>query len=129
MCGILVGAGSAAIVDGGAGMSPTSTAEIDIEAFAAAHAAGGFVVDCREPGEYVAGHVPDALLIPLGSLGDRAGELAADHTVYVICASGNRSLQAVRALTEAGHHAVSVAGGTAAWVASGRLVVTGERKA
>ena len=109
-------------------MSPTSTLEIDIEAFAAAHAAGGFVVDCREPAEYVAGHVPDALLIPLGSLGDRAAELPADRTVYIICASGNRSMRAARALTEAGYHAVSVGGGTAAWVASGRLVVTGERK-
>jgi rhodanese-related sulfurtransferase len=110
-------------------MSATDTLEIGIEAFAAAYAAGGFVVDCREPGEYVGGHVPDAVLIPVGSLDARVAELPADRTVYVVCASGNRSLRAAGVLTEAGHHAVSVAGGTAAWVASGRPVVTGERRA
>jgi rhodanese-related sulfurtransferase len=108
-------------------MSPTGTLEIDIERFALAHAAGGFVIDCREPNEYSGGHAPGALLMPLGSLGDRVAELPTDRTIYIICASGNRSLRAAQALATAGYDAVSVAGGTSGWVASGRPVVTGER--
>ena len=110
-------------------MSPTDTLEIDVEGFAAAVAGGAFVLDCREPGEYVAGHVPGAVLIPLGSLGARVAELPPDGTVYVVCASGNRSLRAAQALVGAGYVAVSVAGGTSGWVASGRPVATGERSA
>jgi rhodanese-related sulfurtransferase len=110
-------------------MSPTGTLEIDIERFAVAQAAGEFVIDCREAVEYGAGHVSGALLMPLGSLGARVAELPTDRTVYIICASGNRSLRAAQALVGAGYDAVSVAGGTSGWVASGRPVVTGERSA
>lgn len=110
-------------------MSRTDTLEIDVEGFAAVVAGGASVVDCREPGEYVAGHVPGAVLIPLGVLVERAGELPTDRTVYIVCASGNRSLRAARALVGAGYDAVSVAGGTSGWAASGRPVVTGERSA
>ena len=40
--------------------------EVDLEAFAAAHADGATVIDVREPGEYVGGHVPGAVLMPMG---------------------------------------------------------------
>lgn len=33
------------------------------------------LVDVRQPMEYVRGHLPGALLIPLGELRERAGEL------------------------------------------------------
>ncbi|HMK49175.1 MAG TPA: rhodanese-like domain-containing protein [Thermodesulfovibrionales bacterium] len=33
------------------------------------------LVDVRQPGEYEGGHLPGALLIPLGELHDRLGEL------------------------------------------------------
>ena len=39
--------------------------EIDLDSFATAHAAGGYVIDVREPDEYVDGHVPGARLVPL----------------------------------------------------------------
>ena len=65
--------------------------EIDLNTFAAAHAAGASVLDVREPFEYVAGHVPGAVHIPLGELGARYTELAQDRPLYVICRSGNRS--------------------------------------
>jgi rhodanese-related sulfurtransferase len=79
----------------------------------------------REPAEYAAGHVPGAILMPLGTLDGRAGQLPRDRTVYVICASGNRSLRAARVLSSAGFDAVSIAGGTSAWIGSGRGLVTG----
>jgi rhodanese-related sulfurtransferase len=109
-------------------MSTTGTREIDLETFATRHPEA-FLIDVREPGEYVAGHVPGAVLIPLGRLDDRVEELPRDRTVHVICASGNRSLRATDALIGAGIDAVSVAGGTSGWIHSGRPVVTGETEA
>ncbi|WP_443209745.1 rhodanese-like domain-containing protein, partial [Rhodococcus rhodochrous] len=44
---------------------------------------------------------------------------------YVICASGNRSKRGAEILESAGRPAVSVAGGTRAWVSAGREVRRG----
>ena len=49
--------------------------EVDIEAFAARHAAGVTVIDVREPDEYEEAHVPGATLIPLGEVPDRVAEV------------------------------------------------------
>ncbi|KQZ88439.1 sulfurtransferase [Phycicoccus sp. Root563] len=101
--------------------------EVSLEAFAAAHDDGACVIDVREPGEYVGGHVPGAVLMPMGQLPSRTSELDRDRTVYVICASGNRSSAMTDYLVHAGFNALSVAGGTSAWATSGRPVVTGQR--
>ena len=101
--------------------------EIDIHQFAAAYADGAPVVDVREPGEYVGGHVPGARLVPMGQLASRVGELDASRPVYVICASGNRSRAMADLLVRLGYDARSVDGGTSAWQASGRPLVTGAR--
>ncbi len=105
----------------------TQAPEIDVEGFAQAHGTGAYVIDVREPDEYFAGHVPGARLIPLGSVAGAAGALPQDERVYVVCRSGGRSLSAANALRAAGYDAVSVAGGTIAWVTSGRPVVTGNQ--
>jgi rhodanese-related sulfurtransferase len=47
--------------------------------------------------------------------------------VYVICATGNRSLSAAQVHEARGINAWSVAGGTKGWQVSGRPVVTGAR--
>ena len=60
--------------------------------FAAAHRDGGVVVDVREPFEYAAGHVPGATLMPMAAVRARLRELPRSRPVYVICATGNRSL-------------------------------------
>lgn len=99
--------------------------EIDIPTFAAAHAAGAAVVDVRQPAEYVAGHVPGARSVPLASIPDTIDDLRAMAPLYVVCASGVRSLAATEALAAAGIEAYSVAGGTNAWQAQGRRVVRG----
>jgi rhodanese-related sulfurtransferase len=101
-----------------------STAEIDIEEFAAARHTGT-VVDVRERHEYVAGHVPGARLIPMGQLPAQLQGLDRSRPVYVICASGNRSLAMTALLRPAGFDAWSVAGGTTAWARSGRPVEGG----
>lgn len=94
--------------------------EVDTATFARAWAAGAPGVDVREVHEYAQVHVPGARLIPLGELGSRLTEVPAGEMVYVICAAGNRSLTGAQLLTAAGRRAVSVAGGTGAWVRAGR---------
>ncbi len=98
-----------------------STPEIDLEAFAAARPSGT-VVDVRERHEYAAGHVGGALLIPMGQLSARVHELDRSRPVYVICATGNRSLAMTELLRTRGFDAWSVTGGTNAWGGSGRPV-------
>jgi rhodanese-related sulfurtransferase len=102
--------------------------EIDPEAFAAAHAAGAYVIDVREAEEYVAGHVPGARLARLFHLASVVPQLPSTEPVYVICASGNRSKAATGMLRRAGIDAHSVAGGTAAWARAGRPLVLGTRE-
>jgi rhodanese-related sulfurtransferase len=99
--------------------------EIDQQSFATAHADGAFVLDVREPPEYVEGHVPGAVLVPMAQVLDRQSELPVNQPVYVICASGNRSKTATDWLRGRGIDAISVAGGTSAWASSGHPVVRG----
>ena len=99
--------------------------EVDLDAFAIAHVAGAVVIDVREPYEYASGHVAGAKLVPLASLPMHAGALPRHQPVYIICATGNRSLTAARFLARRGVDARSVAGGTSRWIAYGRPVVSG----
>lgn len=101
--------------------------EVDLPTFAAAHADGALVIDVREPGEYVSGHVPGARLMPMGRLPQHLAELPRGRRVYLICASGNRSLAAADFLARAGIDAMSVAGGTGAWQRTGKPVIFGSR--
>ena len=89
---------------------------------AAALDQGRGVVDVREPDEYREGHVPGAVNIPMGQLPRRLGEIDRDGPVHVVCASGNRSSAMTDVLTAAGFDATNVAGGTTAWVRSGRPI-------
>lgn len=99
--------------------------EVDVRTFAAAHRDGAVVVDVREPHEYATGHVPGASMVPLASVHTRMRDLPRNEPVYVICASGNRSLTAASWMASAGITAVSVAGGTSAWASAGGPLVSG----
>ena len=78
------------------------------------------VVDVREPWEFKQGHVPGAMLIPLGQLSARLTELDPEQPVAVICASGNRSQSAAALLGQKGFKTVyNVLGGTGAWMRTG----------
>jgi rhodanese-related sulfurtransferase len=79
-----------------------------------------YLLDVREPWEYLAGHVPGAQLIPLGELEQRVSEVPRNREVLAICHSGQRSLAAAGYLQQLGYTAVSnVDGGTAAWIERG----------
>jgi rhodanese-related sulfurtransferase len=103
--------------------------EITVDELAAARdaAAPPVVLDVRGRAEYAAGHVPGALNIPLDELPGHVGELRHAGPIAAICRSGRRSIEAAEALGAAGISAVSVAGGTDAWTATGRPTHVGRR--
>jgi rhodanese-related sulfurtransferase len=76
------------------------------------------VLDVREPGEYAAGHLPNAKHIPLGQLASRLKELEKfkERPIVITCASGSRSGSAQNLLKKNGFkEAVNLKGGIAAW--------------
>ena len=95
-------------------------AEITVEELAIALDNGAWVLDVRETEEFDAGHVPNALHIPLGTLGENQHLILEHETLYVICKAGGRSMKAATLLESVGYEVVSVAGGTDEWAASGR---------
>jgi rhodanese-related sulfurtransferase len=99
--------------------------EIDVGELERRRADGVPLLDVRQPDEYVEAHVPGAVLIPLDQLPDRLGEVPAGGPVAVICRSGGRSLAAAQFLRTNGVDAINVAGGTLAWVESGRAYSSG----
>jgi molybdopterin/thiamine biosynthesis adenylyltransferase/rhodanese-related sulfurtransferase/molybdopterin converting factor small subunit len=74
------------------------------------------VIDVREPHEYEITHIDGALLIPLGQLPDRLGELDGHREIVTHCHHGARSLKALEILKAAGFSKVrSLRGGIDAW--------------
>lgn len=103
-------------------MVPTES----VQDLAAARAADDAVVlDVREAFEFTAGHVPGAILLPLGQLMSRIDEVPTGSLIHVICQSGNRSGVATELLMTKGFQATNVAGGTGAWRAAGYPVEQG----
>jgi sulfur dioxygenase len=92
------------------------------------HAPSVQIVDVREPEEFTGplGHIRGAVLIPLGDLAERAGELARDRPIVAVCRAGSRSAQATVILREAGFSDVAnLAGGMLRWRAEGHVVEGG----
>jgi adenylyltransferase/sulfurtransferase len=73
------------------------------------------LLDVREPMEFQLTHLPGALLIPLGDLPDRLGEIDLTRDVVVYCHHGIRSARAVEFLRGAGFRARNLTGGLTAW--------------
>ena len=87
------------------------------------------LIDVREADEYVSGHVPGAVNIPLSELVGRESECGLGDTVYVICQAGGRSARACEHLSQQLNlqsvSFVNVLGGTGAWIAEDKKVVVG----
>ena len=76
------------------------------------------ILDVREQDEYDSGHIPGAVLLPVGSIDeDTAAEVIPekDSTVLVYCRSGNRSKTASAALAELGYTDIYEFGGINTW--------------
>ena len=98
--------------------------EVSVREAQSALAEGAVLVDVREADEWIAGHVADAIHLPLPEVGDHLADLPADRVILVVCRSGRRSVSAATLLTGRGLRAVNVSGGMIAWEASGLPIVT-----
>lgn len=77
-----------------------------------------YILDVRQPGEWNAGHIPDAHHISGSELPAHVDEVPKDKTIAVYCGSGYRSSVAASLLRRSGHHDVyNIAGGFSAWAA------------
>jgi len=76
------------------------------------------LLDVREPAETVGGKIAKAIQIPVGSVGQRVGELDKhkDKNIIVYCKTGARAGIACQELNKAGFEKVySLSGGITAW--------------
>lgn len=76
------------------------------------------ILDVREQEEYDSGHIPGAVLLPVGTIDeDTAAEAIPekDSTLLVYCRSGNRSRTAASALAELGYTNIYEFGGINTW--------------
>jgi rhodanese-related sulfurtransferase len=103
--------------------------EVDVAGLEAARVGGAVVIDVRNPDEYERAHIPGARLVPLPELAERIDEVPTEREVYVVCAVGSRSARAAQLLRSKGIDAINVAGGTKAWIESGRPTATGSEPA
>jgi rhodanese-related sulfurtransferase len=103
--------------------------EVTVDELESALQSGASLIDVREVDEYQAGHVPGAVLVPLATVPSALDRFPTDQRAYVICRSGARSLRACEFLVAQGRDAVNVAGGTLAWISSGRATVDGDQPA
>ena len=72
---------------------------------------GAFLLDTRNPMEYMAGTIPGFVNIPLDSLRDRLDEIPKDKTIYVTCQIGLRGYIAARILMQNGYDVYNLSGG------------------
>src|SRR6516165_8182327 len=92
------------------------------------HAQAVQILDVREPQEFVGplGHIRGAILIPLGELAERAGELRRDRPLVAVCRAGSRSAQALAILQQNGFtDTANLAGGMLRWRAEAHPVEGG----
>ncbi len=102
-----------------------SIPEISVDELAERLAAGARLVDVREVDEWLGARVPGVTNVVLGTIPDRVAELEGDGPLHLICKAGGRSMQAAEFLAAQGMDVVNVAGGTDAWISSGRDVDSG----
>lgn len=84
------------------------------------------VLDVRQRGEFVTGHLPDAVNIELGSIEARI-EAVAENPLVVMCGHGERAITGASILARHGRREISVlTGGPAEWQAvTGHDLATG----
>ena len=76
------------------------------------------ILDVREQHEYDGGHIPEAVLLPVGTITEDTAAAVIDDldtVVLVYCRSGNRSKTASQALASLGYTNVYEFGGINDW--------------
>ena len=75
------------------------------------------VLDVREPEEFAAGHIPNAVNLPLSQLRSRIGELPRERDLWLCCVVGQRAYYATRFLTQRGYRVRNLSGGYTTYTA------------
>ena len=76
------------------------------------------ILDVREQDEFDSGHIPGAVLLPVGTITEDSAAAVipeTDTTVLVYCRSGNRSKTASDALVKLGYTQIYEFGGINTW--------------
>lgn len=73
------------------------------------------VLDVREDDEFLEGHIPGAMHIPVNDVSETTITLPKDTELFVYCRSGQRSAAACRKLSAMGYTNVVNAGGILHW--------------
>ena len=74
------------------------------------------VIDVREPEEFEAGHIAEALLAPLESVEEKLAAVPKDREIVLVCRSGRRSGKAWEMLAARGYTKLwNMEGGMLAW--------------
>jgi rhodanese-related sulfurtransferase len=86
------------------------------------------ILDVREPYEWDAGHIEEAIHVPLADVmaGRGQDQLDSSRPVVVVCRTGNRSELATLMLQARGFEAHNLEGGAERWVASGLPIVAAD---
>jgi glyoxylase-like metal-dependent hydrolase (beta-lactamase superfamily II)/rhodanese-related sulfurtransferase len=101
--------------------------DIDVESLAR-RKEDAFLLDVREPSEYLRSHISGAVNIPQAELATRLDELPRERSILVICQTGSRSRHATEFLTQIGYTDVAnVVGGSSAWRRAGKPLIRGEK--
>ncbi len=75
------------------------------------------LVDVRSPAEYEGGHIPNATLLPVENVAQKAEDVLKDKEapIVVYCRSGSRSAKAAKLLRKAGYNTVIDFGSIKNW--------------
>ena len=86
------------------------------------------VLDVRDASEFASGHIPEAVHMPYGEIGERAGELSVERPIATVCSGGKRSGLAASLLQREGFKQVIHVGkgGVGTWKRAGHPIDTGE---
>lgn len=103
-------------------MSTEDLPAIDVDT-AAASTETCVLLDVREPEEWMSGHAPSAIHIPMGELIARVDEIDRTRRIVCVCRSGNRSARVTAWLLQQGFDAVNMTGGMNAWGSFGHPMI------
>jgi rhodanese-related sulfurtransferase len=105
-------------------MNPFEVPTVTVAALPAA----AVLLDCREDGEWAAGHIDGAVHIPMNQIptriSDGSNALAPERQIVVVCRVGSRSAHVANWLNRNGYDALNLDGGMLAWTTSGRPMIT-----
>ncbi|WP_336785952.1 rhodanese-like domain-containing protein [Paenibacillus sp. MMO-177] len=73
------------------------------------------LIDVREDDEWEAGHIAEAVSVPLSQFGERYEELPKDQALIMVCRSGGRSGRACDFLHAQGYNVTNMTGGMLVW--------------